>query len=208
MFYIRNLSKGFELKCSCIPIRHSKCHHNSKCGARGVYIHQAASSYSTLFNMIQLFVDVSQCFAGGSGCFYGHEMGISSLKGHRGAGDGCEGAVRSFAATSDGAPSSLHRRLSAGYCRILPDIAGYCWILLDIAGLFFGCLCFTWFYQQYPAISSTIQPKTIQMTTSQSLVDRSRVDSSSEVHWPSSGSQLQGKETDAAIHSDSDGGPV
>lgn len=94
-----------------------------------------SSSCFKLFNMIQLFVDVSQCFAGGSGCFYGHEMGISSLKGHRGAGDGCEGAVRSFAATSDGAPSSLHRRLSAGYCRILPDIAGYCWILLDC---FFG----------------------------------------------------------------------
>lgn len=120
-----------------------------------------SSSCFKLFNIIQLFVDVSQCFAGGSGCFYGHEMGISSLKGHRVAGDGCEGAVRSFAATSDGAPSSLHRRLSAGYC----------WILLDIAG--FWCLCFTWFYQQYPAISSTIQPKTIQMTTSQSLVDRS-----------------------------------
>ena len=88
-------------------------------------------------------------------------LDVSSLKGHRVAGDGCEGAVRSFAATSDGAPSSLHRRLGAGYCRILPDIAG------------FWCLCFTWFYQQYPAISSTIQPKTIQMTTSQSLVDRS-----------------------------------
>jgi len=159
MFYIRHLSKGFELKCSCIPIRHSKCHHNSKCGARGVYIHQAASSYSTLFNMIQLFVDVSQCFAGGSGCFYGHEMGISSLKGHRGAGDGCEGAVRSFAATSDGAPSSLHRRLSAGYCRILPDIAGYCWILLDC---FLGVcvlLGFTSNIQQYPAPFNQKQSK-------------------------------------------------
>ena len=114
-----------------------------------------------------------------------------------------------LAATSDGAPSSLHRRLSAGYCRILPDIAGYCWIVF---------LVFV-FYLVLPAISSTIQPKTIQMTTSQSLVDRSRVDSSSEVHWPSSGSQLQGhwpssesqlqgEETDAAIHSDSDRGPA
>ena len=81
MFYIRNLSKGFDLKCSCIPIRHSKCHQQMWRKKRSLHystfikLLQAASN---LFNMIQLFVDVSQCFAGGSGCFYG-QMAISSL---------------------------------------------------------------------------------------------------------------------------------
>ena len=96
---------------------------------------QAASN---LFNMIQLFVDVSQCFAGGSGCFYG-QMAISSL-----AIASQETVAKVLSAALQPPVTELQVPCIAGW---VLDIAGYCWIVF---------LVFV-FYLVLRAISSNIQ---------------------------------------------------
>lgn len=147
MFYTRNLSKGFELKCSCIPIRHSKCHHNSKCGARGVYIHQAASSYSTWFNCLLMFRSVSQVVLDVSMAMRWVSPASRAIAAQETVAKVLSAALQP-PVTELQVPCIAGWVLDiAGYCRILLDIAGYCWIVF---------LVFV-FYLVLPAISSNIQ---------------------------------------------------